>query len=221
MELQTDPLLDAVARTSDGVFAVDEEYRITLWSEEAQRIMGYNPEEVLGRTCYELMRGRDSSGNPYCHRDCEPMLCTLRAGKTPTYDLQTQGRDGRALWLNITVIGLPGQSGGSTQSVHLIRNVTRQRRAQELAERVMEAVAELNVAAQDVGATPRDRHPALTARELEVLQLLAAGLRTEGVGERLNISPVTARNHIQRILGKLGVRRRSEAIAYAFRHGLV
>jgi two-component system nitrate/nitrite response regulator NarL len=61
----------------------------------------------------------------------------------------------------------------------------------------------------------------LTPREQEILDLLASGLDQRAIAERLVISPKTVATHIQRILGKLGVRSRAQAVAYAHRHGLV
>ena len=61
----------------------------------------------------------------------------------------------------------------------------------------------------------------LTPREQEILGLLAGGLDQRAIAERLVISPKTVATHIQRILGKLGVRSRAQAVAYAHRHGLV
>jgi DNA-binding NarL/FixJ family response regulator len=61
----------------------------------------------------------------------------------------------------------------------------------------------------------------LTPREQEILELLAAGLAQRAIAEQLVISPKTVATHIQRILGKLGVRSRAQAVAYAHRNGLV
>jgi DNA-binding NarL/FixJ family response regulator len=54
--------------------------------------------------------------------------------------------------------------------------------------------------------------PQLSAREQEVLELLADGLTNNEIGERLFISPITVRNHVSRILTKLQVRDRREAM---------
>jgi DNA-binding NarL/FixJ family response regulator len=61
----------------------------------------------------------------------------------------------------------------------------------------------------------------LTARELEVVQLLVEGLTNRRIGERLGISEHTAKFHVNSILGKLGASSRSEAVAQAARLGLV
>jgi DNA-binding NarL/FixJ family response regulator len=60
----------------------------------------------------------------------------------------------------------------------------------------------------------------LTKRELEVLGLLAIGLRNDQIAERLFLSPHTVRTHVQNIRMKLRVRSRLEAVLMAIRWGL-
>lgn len=61
----------------------------------------------------------------------------------------------------------------------------------------------------------------LTPREREVLNLLVEGLNNPEIAVKLNVSRSTARAHVSQILSKLGVSNRAEAIALAFRSGLV
>jgi DNA-binding NarL/FixJ family response regulator len=61
----------------------------------------------------------------------------------------------------------------------------------------------------------------LTAREREVLGLLAEGLTTREIADALFISNNTARNHVQRLIAKLGAHSRLGAVATARRAGLV
>ena len=63
--------------------------------------------------------------------------------------------------------------------------------------------------------------PPLTAREVEVLRLIAAGLTNRGIADRLGISEKTVARHVSNLFVKLGLSSRSAATAYAFRHGLV
>jgi DNA-binding NarL/FixJ family response regulator len=62
---------------------------------------------------------------------------------------------------------------------------------------------------------------ALTARELETLVLLADGAGTTEISDRLGVARNTARNHVQRVLEKLGARSKLEAVAIARREGLL
>lgn len=61
----------------------------------------------------------------------------------------------------------------------------------------------------------------LTPREIEVLQLLAAGLGNKEIASRLSISEHTAKFHVAAIMGKLGASSRTEAVTLGIRHGLI
>jgi DNA-binding NarL/FixJ family response regulator len=60
----------------------------------------------------------------------------------------------------------------------------------------------------------------LSARELEILALLASGRANDDIAYHLKISPFTVRNHISNLLRKLQVDNRTQAAAFAIRHGL-
>jgi two-component system, NarL family, response regulator LiaR len=57
----------------------------------------------------------------------------------------------------------------------------------------------------------------LTPREAEVLHLMIAGLSNAEIGQRLRISPFTVKNHVSRILVKMGVASRTEAVSHALK----
>jgi DNA-binding NarL/FixJ family response regulator len=61
----------------------------------------------------------------------------------------------------------------------------------------------------------------LTPREKEVLQALADGLDSKEIAERLGISVVTERNHMARIIAKLEVHSRLQALVFALHNGVV
>lgn len=61
----------------------------------------------------------------------------------------------------------------------------------------------------------------LTPREREVLDLLQEGRTTAAISEQLGVALNTGRNHVQRVLEKLGARSRLEAVAIARREGLL
>ncbi len=79
---------------------------------------------------------------------------------------------------------------------------------------VIERLAELS----QVPSKPED---VLSAREKEVLTLIAQGCTNKEIAAKLFLSPYTARNHVTHVLDKLGLSRRSEAAAQAVRLGLL
>lgn len=66
-----------------------------------------------------------------------------------------------------------------------------------------------------------DLYEQLTAREQEVLQLMAEGKSNQEIADQLFIALKTTKVHVSNILGKLQVHDRTQAVVYAFKHGLV
>ncbi len=70
-------------------------------------------------------------------------------------------------------------------------------------------------------ATPKQFYDGLTAREIEILKLLANGLANKQIARSLAISEKTVRNHVSHMYEKLQIYDRSQAVLYAVRKGLV
>jgi DNA-binding NarL/FixJ family response regulator len=70
------------------------------------------------------------------------------------------------------------------------------------------------------GAEAATQPEGLTARELEVLQLIASGMSNTDIAHTLVLSHATVKTHINHIFAKTGVRDRAQAVRYAYEHGL-
>jgi DNA-binding NarL/FixJ family response regulator len=83
--------------------------------------------------------------------------------------------------------------------------------------RLLEAVNAPQPAAPAKRSTPPD---GLTAREVDVLVLIAAGLSNAEIADSLYLSPATVKTHVNHIFAKTAVRDRAQAVHYAYAHGL-
>ncbi|MEU3050449.1 response regulator transcription factor [Streptomyces sp. NPDC006984] len=75
--------------------------------------------------------------------------------------------------------------------------------------------------AGDGGPGPGGRLAALTGRERQVLVLVAGGLSNDRIAERLEVSPLTVKTHVNRAMAKLGARDRAQLVVTAYESGLV
>jgi DNA-binding CsgD family transcriptional regulator/tetratricopeptide (TPR) repeat protein len=144
------------------------------------------------------------------------------------YRLEQQG-DGVGAARRWSDLGRPYEAAlalaGSDCEASLREGVTRLRElgAWPAASRVARELRQRGVL--DIGVGPRSAtraNPAgLTARELQVLELVTAGLRNSDIAARLFLSEKTVGHHASAIFRKLGVRTRGEAADYAVRTGIV
>lgn len=89
-----------------------------------------------------------------------------------------------------------------------------------MARKLMEGYANLSRRGEEPAAAGPDEN-ALTARESEVLALLVQGASNREIAQQLFLSDKTVKQHVTKILRKMGVRSRSQAIIHAVKSGLV
>ncbi len=218
--------LRALGNTRDGVFVVNGAQRIILWNKGARRILGYPEADVLNKKCYQVVAGNHCD-KAWCHANCLVQRQVLRGTLPGDFDLLTQPKRGKAIWVNVSIIALPRKDKPLT--VHLLRDVTQQKRNEEKLQKVLTAIGANHVSKEKRKAKggvthssyPRQPLSALSRREMEVLAMLAEGLSGTAIALRLSVSRFTVRSHIQNALAKLGLHNKAEAIAYAFRNGLL
>lgn len=210
------PLFRSLELSPDVVFVTDRRNRIVFWNDAARCLFGFTEDEALGAHCDDLLSGCDVFGNRYCSENCPVMHMANRGEIVRNYTLTFRSKEKNNVTANISLLQLRSGAADEYFLLHLVRAV---------------ADAEPH-AAIEPDAPPRARLVAarnsadirvqkLTAREVEVLGMLAAGRSTPDIAERLHISQLTARSHIQNILEKLEVHSKAEAVAFAFQKSLI
>jgi PAS domain S-box-containing protein len=218
-----DEILNILQQTADGAYIIDSEQRIIFWNAAAESLLGYSAERVIGRLCYEIVVGRDDTNCPICRRDCVPFVSSTRREPVPNFDTRFRTADGGQRWVNVSIIAVPGENDTPRGVIHLFRDVEVKKQAQMFAQEVAAQAQRLQLQERVViaGGGEEARPDKLTRRELQVLKLLAQGADTGTIATELIITESTVRNHVQRVLHKLGVHSRLEAAAYARENGLV
>jgi PAS domain S-box-containing protein len=224
--------LDTLCNTGDGVFIVDANKHIIRWNRGAEKILGYSEVEALNRDCFHMISGEIASDKAHCSSNCQIHAGVLKGDPQNNFDLLTRASNGTSLWLNITIISPVDLNEPFV--AHIVRDVTREKGTALALEQFLTDLEPFNPIPHDIStekpmrscpivhhSTPDKTAIVLSGREIEVLTLLAEGLTTKSLAEKLNISHFTARNHIQNILVKLNLHSKTQAVSYAFKKGII
>jgi DNA-binding CsgD family transcriptional regulator len=208
---------------ADGVFAIDRRQRIIYWDAGCEELLGYSSNWVLGRYCCDVLQGCQTvSEKPFCKKDCR-VAGLADGGLTgpKSFQIKIKNTEEKSILVTVNVVLVPAECSNGwivTHFLHREKSVS-VLNALEYAQNKRNMHTPAGSKATDVGdSQPKQR---LTARESEILNLLAEGLPSNAIAERLSVSHATVRNHVQHILSKLCVHSRSEAVSYAYRHDLI
>ena len=213
---QPDPL-EIIADAKVAAYGMDRHDRIVYWNEGASRVLGWLPEEVLGKMCFDVLAGRDVFGNLYCMRDCPNILSTANGVDTKSFllDVKKKGSTARVQTI-VRAVPLPAAGQSFEVLMHFLE-------ASDAA--IDRLVAALRASVREPGGLPPVDPPIsvspLTGREREMIMLVSYGYSALNIAARLNLSHATVRNHIQNALRKLDVHSQVEAVALSFRRGWI
>ncbi len=191
---------------ADAILVTDERQTVRAWSAAAERLLGYGPDEVVGRPCYKVLTGRRPDGHPVCDVSCRVTRNARHGRGTAPYEVTALAKDGTPIYLTSTVLVLEGPRG-SFRVVHVLHQSC--------------DTPPSRPAKSDQPCGDGVVAEALTRRELEILRLLAGGSDLEEIACQLSVSVFTVRNHAANIQHKLGVRNRLQMVLEGMKRGLV
>lgn len=223
-----------VLRLDEPAFAVNAAHQIVAWNDGAERLLGLSAEQMIGQRCYEALSVNNSSLCAACRyyggsaarvadvaASAEPEAPTTMVSARQRMSLSVH--DGAATGahrrVSVTTIAAHTRTG-QVRFVHLLQDaageepVARERHVSSPLHALEAGACAPMAEAAESGARQR-RPEMLTQRELEVLRLLGAGHSTDDISRELSITRVTARNHVNKVLDKLGVNSRLQAVVIA------
>jgi DNA-binding CsgD family transcriptional regulator len=210
-------LFQSLEHSPDAVFVTDRTNHIVFWNDAVRFMLGFTADEAVGGHCDRLLGGSDPFGNRYCTDECPIMRIANRGEIVRNFSLNLRTKESQHVVTQVSVLQLRAGSSDDYYLVHLLRANAESTEQRPASEPVSSSRPRLVAARESVDVRARK----LTGREVEVLGMLAAGRSTPEVAERLHISQLTARSHIQNILEKLEVHSKVEAVAFAFQKNLI
>ena len=220
--MRLDEIRKLVANTSDPSFAIDGSGCIAAWNSAAEAMFALSARDAIGRQCGEIVQGTDECG-PLCSADCIVQQAVQKNHPVGNFDLQVQTANGKQ-WCNVSVLIADGENPATRYSIHIVRQIDLRKRLELLVRDFVVTGTGLSAEqATTLIATTRSpaRETDLSARERDVLKLLAKGETTTAIAEQLQIDRTTVNNHVQHILRKLHSHTRREAIRRAEHAGLI
>jgi DNA-binding CsgD family transcriptional regulator len=180
----------------------DTHLRVVGWNAAAERLTGIPSADAVGRGCWEVVDAVDRSGLAVCGPDC-------LHGRLARAGCPVAGRE--------ALVPTPCGRRSVLLSTITLRSGTRQ----VILHLLQPAPGPEPARAARAGGAASAGAARLTARQQQVLALLAEGRQARAIGRRLGIKEATVRNHIHAILAQLGCHSQLAAIARARREGLV
>jgi PAS domain S-box-containing protein len=213
---------DPLKSTTVASFASDESGCITVWNQAAEALLGHEARRVVGKRCFDVMRGRDLFGNRFCGESCAVRKMQRHGEPIHPYEFEVMNHDGKMIKVRCSVIVAPNVRPHRFNLIHLIEplglapeiDVNESVRPYAAATYRPSALGERKAVSPD----PIQR---LTTREIEVLRLMAGGTSTNDIARALGIQASTVKNHIQHILEKLGAHTKLQAACVAQQRGLI
>lgn len=212
---------DMARHSLHALFTIDRDQHVTFWNQACEDLTGVSAAHAMGRPCHEILKGEDCSGRPFCGPDC-PVAWLSKGGPSPAnFSIRISAGEAGRVQLNVGTMLVPSDAEGEWMVVHFMQRGHCKSSAGALDHTSRDAHLDGKNNQMVMPGPSSQGLSLLTAREREILCLMAYGQTTDVISQRLHISATTVRNHIQRLMAKLEVHSRVEAVSCAHRHQLV
>jgi PAS domain S-box-containing protein len=204
---------------ADAAFVVTHEGEICFWNVAAEQLFGYAAKDVLNKTCFEVLKGKDALGALACTGGCSVQHSAIHTDSIPTFDLEVTIGSGQRRWVSISTIVFEDSRLHRRLIVHLARDISDSKEREQAFSRMIDASKQV-ISVGDV-RTRLAPIESLSAKEEHILKLFAKAKNSSQVARELGITLPTLRNHLHAINQKLRTHNRLEAVLSAMKRGLI
>jgi DNA-binding CsgD family transcriptional regulator len=213
-------LPDLLNNSTDAMFAIDGDQQVVCWNHGCEDLTGVSAFQAIGSRCHEVLQGHEPCGRRFCKPNC-PLGQLAKGGPSPkAVSLRIPTRENGKIQVNLGTMLIPSPVDQEWRVVHFMRRGHRKSSAGLVARQDLGGHTNGKDHPQGLGGNSSHGLCLLTEREREILRFLNHGLTTDAMSQHLHISTTTVRNHIQRLMAKLNVHSRVEAVTYAHRFHL-
>ncbi len=198
--------LDVFENSREAVLAVDENGVVIMINRAAASLFGVDRRRVRGMRCWQTARLLTEDGAPLCRPLCQIQKELCGNDRPVARDLVIfHSSRGERIVLDCLTIPMIAKASKRSACLHLMAPTISMVSGLPDVSATKGAFADRPMT-KDIVARM------LTAREVEILELLSRGRRTRDAATLLSVSVATVRNHIEHIHSKLGVHRRIDAV---------
>jgi diguanylate cyclase (GGDEF)-like protein/PAS domain S-box-containing protein len=108
----------------DGVYVVDRDFRIGLWSAGAEQLTGYSRDEVVGQRCSADVLAYVNADGTFLDGESGPLARALSEGRPHEVDLFLHRKDGTRLPVRVRAVPMTGRFGRVRGAVEIIRDLS-------------------------------------------------------------------------------------------------
>ncbi len=220
-QILTNLEFSALNSIKDPFGIIDRDYNILWANRQMAGIFQYSPEQIMDGICFQMFWGVDSPC-PKC-----PVSTAIESGKSQIMERWVDFPNGERRWGEVRYHPILSFTSEVVAVTFLIIDITARKMALEQQRKYRKFLSKkLNQAAGKYQKIYLDNgeitiNVSLSARETEILRLMAEGCTNIDISKMLMISPNTVKSHVNSIFNKLGVNDRTKAAVIATRFNLI
>jgi PAS domain S-box-containing protein len=122
-------ILAAIEASRDAIWISGVDRRVTLVNSAMERLLGRHRDDLIGKTCHELLCIHDAEGTLVCDRACSYLQSSAKSGRIEGYITAASGQD---IWVEVSYGRVIDPHGKLAGGVHIVHDLTQRKEVEQL-----------------------------------------------------------------------------------------